>query len=108
VNEAVLHAMKSCGYFSIMIDESTDISVKKQLVLYGRTVVEGKLSTRFLKVVDCPGHWASQQLSATSEEDEGISSSLMEIFQFLPCASSRPKANLGGHVSTRIENANRS
>jgi hypothetical protein len=37
-----------------MIDESTDISVKKQLVLYGRTVVEGKLSTRFLKVVDLP------------------------------------------------------
>ena len=43
VNEAVLHAMKNCRVFSIMVDESTDISVQKQLVLYGRTVVEGKL-----------------------------------------------------------------
>ena len=54
VNEAVLHDMKQCRFFSIMVDESTDVGVLKQLVLYGRTVVQGKLSTRFLKVVDLP------------------------------------------------------
>ena len=52
VNEAVLHDIKKCKFFSIMVDESTDVGVQKQLVLYGRTVVEGRLSTRFLKLID--------------------------------------------------------
>ena len=54
VNEAVLHDMKQCRFFSIMVDESTDVGVQEQLVLYGRTVVVGKLSVRFFKVVDLP------------------------------------------------------
>ena len=35
VNEVVLHDMKKCRFFSVMVDESTDIGVQKQLVLYG-------------------------------------------------------------------------
>ena len=54
VNEAVLHDIKKCKFFSIMVNESTDVGVQKQLVLYGRTVVEGRLSTRFLKLIDLP------------------------------------------------------
>ena len=52
VAKSVLKDMKTSGVFSLMIDESTDVSVLKQLVLYGRTVAEGKLKTRFLKIVD--------------------------------------------------------
>ena len=51
VAKSVLKDMKTSGVFSLMIDESTDVSVLKQLVLYGRTVAEGKLKTRFLKIV---------------------------------------------------------
>ena len=43
--EEVLCNMSSYG---IMVDESTDVSVLKQLVLYGRAVVKGELKTRFL------------------------------------------------------------
>ena len=39
-------------YFSLLADESTDISILQQLVLYGRAVVQGKLKSRFLKIVD--------------------------------------------------------
>ena len=42
VEESVLCDMKS-GFYSLMVDESTDVSVLKQLVLYGRVVIEGKV-----------------------------------------------------------------
>ena len=35
-----------------MVDESTDVSILKQLVLYGRCVVNGAVKTRFLKIID--------------------------------------------------------
>ena len=35
-----------------MVDESTDVSVLKQLAIYGRDVTAGKLKTRYLKIVD--------------------------------------------------------
>ena len=52
VSEDILSDMKGSGAFSIMVDESTDVSVLKQLVLYGRAVAGGKLKTHFLKIVD--------------------------------------------------------
>ena len=52
VLEDVLDDMRRSSAFSIMVDESTDVSVLKQLVLYGRAVAGGKLKTRFLKIVD--------------------------------------------------------
>ena len=32
---------------SIMVDESTDVAIYKQLVVYGRGVVKGKLGVSF-------------------------------------------------------------
>ena len=52
ITKNVLNDMKASGVFSIMIDESTDVSVLKQLVLYCRTVVRGTLKTRYLKIMD--------------------------------------------------------
>ena len=34
-----------------MVDESTDVSILKQLVLYGRCVVNGEVKTQFLKII---------------------------------------------------------
>ena len=52
VEEEVLSDMKGSSSDSVMADESTDVSVLKQLVLYGRAVVKGELKTRFLKIID--------------------------------------------------------
>ena len=48
VEEEVLCNMKGMSSYGIMVDESTDVSVLKQLVLYGRAVVKGEFKTRFL------------------------------------------------------------
>lgn len=50
--EAVLLDMKGSASYSIMVDESTDVGVIKQLVLYGRAVVNEELKTRFLIIVE--------------------------------------------------------
>lgn len=52
VEEDVLENVKASSFYSLMVDESTNISILKQLVLYGRCVVNGELKTRFLKIVD--------------------------------------------------------
>ena len=52
VLEDVLHDMQESTAFSIMVDESTDVSILKQLVIYGRAVAGGKLKTRYVKIID--------------------------------------------------------
>ena len=52
IQENVLKDFKDSTYYSLLVDEYTDISVLKQLVLYGRAVVQGKLKSCFLKIVD--------------------------------------------------------
>ena len=46
----VITEVRNIPAFAVMIDESTDIAVVKQLVLFGRAVVNGKNKTRFLKI----------------------------------------------------------
>ena len=52
VEEEVLQSVKASSFYSLMVDESTDVSILKQLVLYGRCVVNGAVKTRFLKIID--------------------------------------------------------
>ena len=52
VSDEVLCDMQESAYFNIMVDESTDASILKQLVIYGKVVVEGKLKTRYLRIID--------------------------------------------------------
>lgn len=52
IQGTVLKNFKDSAYFSLMVDETTDISILKQLVLYGRAVVDGKPKPCFLKIVD--------------------------------------------------------
>ena len=37
---------------SLMVDESTDVAVLKQLVVYGRGVISGELECHFLEIKD--------------------------------------------------------
>ena len=39
-------------YFSLMADETTDVSILKQLVLYGRAEEKGELKSYLLKMVE--------------------------------------------------------
>ena len=52
VLEDILSDMRGSTVFSIMADKSSDFSVVKQLMLYGRAVVEGNLKTMFFKILD--------------------------------------------------------
>ena len=53
IEDAQLAALARNSFYGLMIDESTDILVTKQLVLYGRYVAEtGKPCSTFLKIRD--------------------------------------------------------
>ena len=55
IKERVLKEIRQSDAYSIMIDESTDISILKQLVCYVRCVaVDGKLKTHLLTIADLP------------------------------------------------------
>lgn len=52
VENETLQKLKNSPTFSIMIDETTDVAVQKQLVIFARCLVEGKLECRFLKMIE--------------------------------------------------------
>lgn len=52
VQEDGITDMKESESFSLIVDESTDVSVLKQLVIYGRCVVNGELMSHFFGVRD--------------------------------------------------------
>ena len=59
IRQEVMSKMRNSPTISLMIDESTDVSVLKQLVVYGRSVVDGKLECHFLGMRDLPDGRAS-------------------------------------------------
>ena len=67
IEESVLEEFRQSDTYSIMVDESTDVSILKQLVCYGRAVVEGKLKTRFLMITDLPDGKADTITSALTQ-----------------------------------------
>jgi hypothetical protein len=53
IEHAQLQALSNSRFYGLMIDESTDISVLKQLVLHGPYVSEaGQPCSTFLRIVD--------------------------------------------------------
>ena len=52
IKQDILTKMHKSSTISIMTDESTDIAILKQLVVYGRAVVDGKLECHFLGIRD--------------------------------------------------------
>ncbi len=59
IKQKVLLTMRNSPTISILIDESTDVSILKQLVMYGRCIVDGKLECHFLNIKDIPDGRAS-------------------------------------------------
>ena len=52
VEEEILQDIRASPLISILCDESTDIAIVKQLVVYVRYIKNGKTVTRFLKIQD--------------------------------------------------------
>lgn len=50
--EDVVALIKSASYFSITMDGSTDISTTEQETLYVRTVCNGEITSKFLKIAE--------------------------------------------------------
>ena len=45
VREPVLRNIKNSSVYSLIVDDSTDVSILKQLVLYGHRVVDEEMKT---------------------------------------------------------------
>lgn len=56
MGEAVLEPIKeeiqSSPAFSLLIDETTDVSIIKQMIVYGRYISNGETKTKFLGIVE--------------------------------------------------------
>eukprot|EP00731_Ephydatia_muelleri_P010172 Em0005g758a len=53
IEDSQLHALRTSPFYGLMIDESTDVSITKHLVLYGRYISElGEPCSTFLRIVD--------------------------------------------------------
>lgn len=60
-----LSDMRNSKYFSLMFDETTDVSTIEQMVIHGRYIDDnGQVTTKFLKIVDC--------LETENEEEESL------------------------------------
>ena len=46
--------MQASPFFSLLIDETTDVSILKQMIIYGRYICKGEAKIRFLGVVELP------------------------------------------------------
>ena len=82
VEEEVLSDMKGSSSYSVMADESTDVSVLKQLALYGRAVVKGELKTRFLKIIDLSDGKAPTIVDAITTFLQSVGLSIDDLSSF--------------------------
>ena len=62
VDEELATMVDNCCYFSLMIDESTDIATTQTLIIYIRLVNKGEIITRLLELVQLPGGTADHIL----------------------------------------------
>ena len=72
VEDNIISKMKKSNSIALMTDESTTISVTKKLVIYGRSVVEGKLSSHFLKMLKLPDGKANTIVQALTKYIEEV------------------------------------
>ena len=60
VDEDLDKDLLQAGFYSVLIDESTDLATDHNLVMYMRYVLEGEVHSRFLCLVELPGGTASE------------------------------------------------
>ncbi len=82
IKQNVMASMHESSTISIMVDESTDVAVFKQLVVYGRGVMGGKLECHFLGIRDLPDGRAVTIEKSLSEFLQDINFDVNDISSF--------------------------
>ena len=79
IEKEQLQGVLSSGYFSLMIDETTDVAVLNEMVIYARYIENGKVSTSFLKICELFNGTADtiETTLVAYMEDKGLSMSKM-------------------------------
>ena len=54
VAKPIYESLKDSPFFSLCIDETTDVSITKQLIVYARYLVGGSVKTSFVRIVELP------------------------------------------------------
>ena len=54
LSQDIVSDMQASPFFSLCVDESTDVAVTKQLIVYGRYLVGGTVKTSFLGILELP------------------------------------------------------
>ena len=54
VSRPIQENIRSFPFFALCVDETTDVSVTKQLIVYGTYLVEGDVHTSFICVLELP------------------------------------------------------
>ncbi|XP_077868105.1 uncharacterized protein LOC144357938 [Saccoglossus kowalevskii] len=55
IDEQIISELDSAGYFAILIDEMSDVSMDKTMIIYLRYVLAGKIVVRFFEVIGLAG-----------------------------------------------------
>ena len=48
----IVKSLQASPFFSLCIDETTDVSISKQLIVYGRYLVQGEVKNSFLQIYE--------------------------------------------------------
>ena len=64
IEEEQLSSLTNSKYYSLLTDESTDIAVKKQLLLVASYLVGGQVTTAFIYIQDIPNGTANTIVQA--------------------------------------------
>ena len=52
ISQNIMKSLQTSPFFSLCIDGMTDVSVTKQLIIYGRYLVQRKVKTNFLQICE--------------------------------------------------------
>ena len=104
VNEE-LELLEQCSFFSLMIDESTDIATTQTLIVYIRFVSNGEVTTRFLELSKLAGGTAEQILDCVVEIMETRHLPVEKLFGIATDGASVMTGTCSG-VTTRMKKKN--
>ena len=54
VSRDIVKSLQASPFFGLCVDETTDVTITKQLIVYCRYIVEGKVKTGFLHIAELP------------------------------------------------------
>ena len=105
IQEDVISDMQQSDSIALMVDESTDISVLKQLVIYGRCVVDGELKSHFLGIKDLFNGTAETIETSLLQFLQDVGLSLSNVSSFGSDGASVMTGRQNG-VATRLQRVN--